>query len=86
MGLADPAQFVGYRGDPSEPRAILLRHNGLHIEIQIDNRHYIGKNDNAGVADVVLEAAITTIVDLEGLHRRRRSRGQGRAPTATGWA
>ena len=65
VGLADPAQFVGYRGDPSEPRAILLRHHGLHIEIQIDNRHYIGKNDIAGVADVVLEAAVTTIVDLE---------------------
>ena len=65
VGLADAAQFVGYRGDPSEPRAILLRHNGLHIEIQIDNRHYIGKNDIAGVADVVLEAAVTTIVDLE---------------------
>jgi malate synthase len=65
VGLADPSQFVGYRGDPSEPRAILLRHNGLHIEIQIDSRHYIGKNDVAGVADVVLEAAVTTIVDLE---------------------
>ncbi|MET0193152.1 MAG: malate synthase G, partial [Hyphomicrobiaceae bacterium] len=61
VGLADPAQFVGYRGDPSEPRAILLRHHGLHIEIQIDNRHYIGKHDIAGVADVMLEAAITTI-------------------------
>ena len=78
VGLADPAQLVGYRGDPSEPRAILLRHNGLHIEIQIDSRHYIGKNDKAGVADVLLEAAITTIVDLRGLDRRRRSRGQGR--------
>jgi malate synthase len=65
VGLADPSQFVGYRGDPSEPRAILLCHNGLHIEIQIDSRHYIGKNDVAGVADVVLEAAVTTIVDLE---------------------
>jgi len=65
VGLADPGQFLGYRGDPSEPRAILLRHHGLHIEIQIDNRHYIGKNDIAGVADVVLEAAVTTIVDLE---------------------
>ena len=58
-------QFVGFRGNPSEPRAILLKHNGLHIEIQIDNRHYIGKADIAGVADVMLEAAITTIVDLE---------------------
>ena len=65
VGLANPAQFVGYRGNPSEPRAILLAHNGLHAEIQIDNRHYIGKADIAGVADVVLESAITTIVDLE---------------------
>ena len=65
VGLADPLQFVGYRGDPAEPRAILLRHNGLHIEIQIDSRHYIGKSDIAGVADVLAEAAVTTIVDLE---------------------
>ena len=53
VGLADPSQFVGYRGNPSEPRAILLKHNGLHVEIQIDNRHYIGKADIAGVADVL---------------------------------
>jgi malate synthase len=65
VGLADPSQLVGYRGDPAEPRAVLLRHNGLHIEIQIDSRHYIGKSDSAGVADVLIEAAITTIVDLE---------------------
>jgi malate synthase len=65
VGLADPAQLVGYRGDPAEPRAVLLRHHGLHIEIQIDSRHYIGKSDIAGVADVLIEAAITTIVDLE---------------------
>jgi malate synthase len=65
VGLADPGQFAGYRGNPAEPRAILLKHNGLHAEIQIDNRHYIGKADKAGVADVMLEAAITTIVDLE---------------------
>jgi malate synthase len=65
VGLVNPSQFVGYRGNPSEPRAILLKHNGLHVEIQIDNRHYIGKADIAGVADVLLEAAITTIVDLE---------------------
>src|SRR5262245_54544958 len=65
VGLADASQFVGYRGDPAEPRAILLRHNGLHVEIQIDSRHYIGKGDIAGVADVLIEAAVTTIVDLE---------------------
>ena len=65
VGLANPSQFVGYRGNPSEPRAILLKHNGLHVEIQIDDRHYIGSADIAGVADVLLQAAITTIVDLE---------------------
>ncbi len=65
VGLADPSRFVGYRGNPSEPRAILFKHNGLHVEIQVDNRHYIGKADIAGVADVLMEAAITTIVDLE---------------------
>ncbi|MBX9592151.1 MAG: malate synthase G [Hyphomonadaceae bacterium] len=65
VGLADPTQFAGYRGNPSEPRGILIAHNGLHVEIQIDNRHYIGKADIAGVADVILEAAVTTIVDLE---------------------
>jgi malate synthase len=65
VGLANPSQFVGYRGNPSEPRSILLKHNGLHVEIQIDDRHYIGRADIAGVADVLLEAAITTIVDLE---------------------
>ncbi len=65
VGLAKPAQLAGYRGDPAQPRAVLLRHNGLHAEIQIDDRHPIGKTDTAGVADVILEAALTTIVDLE---------------------
>jgi malate synthase len=63
--LADPAAFVGYRGDPQAPDTILLRHNGLHIEIVVDGAHAIGANDPAGVADVVLEAALSTIVDLE---------------------
>jgi malate synthase len=63
--LAQPEQFVGYRGGAREPTAILLKHNGLHIEIVIDRNSEIGKQDAADVADVVLEAAITTIQDLE---------------------
>jgi malate synthase len=58
--LADPAQLVGHAGDN-----ILLRHNGLHIELVIDRAHPIGKDDPAGLADVVLESALSTIVDLE---------------------
>jgi malate synthase len=58
--LADPGQLVGYAGD-----TILLRHNGLHIELVIDREHPIGRSDAAGLADVVLESALTTIADLE---------------------
>ena len=64
-GLAQPQQFVGYRGVDTNPTAILLRHNGLHIELVIDRSRPIGSEDPAGVADVLLEAAITTIQDLE---------------------
>lgn len=58
--IADPALLVGRAGDN-----YLFRHNGLHIEVVIDREHPIGKTDPAGIADVILESAITTIVDLE---------------------
>jgi len=63
--LADPAQFRGYIGEPNEPGSVLLRHNGLHIEIQIDPESPVGATDSAGVKDIVLEAALTTIQDCE---------------------
>lgn len=64
-GLKDEEKFVGYQGEPEEPSAILLKNNGLHFEIQIDRNHPIGKTDEAGVKDVLLESAITTIMDCE---------------------
>ncbi|GAA3895559.1 malate synthase G [Anoxybacillus suryakundensis] len=63
--LRDGQKFVGYQGSPEQPSAILLKNNGLHIEIQIDRTHPIGQTDAAGIKDVYLEAALTTIMDCE---------------------
>ena len=63
--LVDPAAFVGYQGDAAAPSSILLKHNGIHIDIQIDRSTTIGKTDAAGISDVVMEAALSTILDLE---------------------
>jgi malate synthase len=64
-GLADPGQYVGHRGDPDAPEAVLLVHHGLHVEILVDRSDPVGADDAAGVKDVVLEAAVTAIMDLE---------------------
>jgi malate synthase len=63
--LRDPARYVGWRGTPTAPSAVLLRNNGLHVEISIDREHPIGSGDPAGIADLVVEAALTTIQDCE---------------------
>ena len=63
--LADPSQFVGFQGDAQQPTAVLLKHHGLHIEIQIDPTSPIGRTDAAGVKDLLLEAALSTIIDCE---------------------
>ncbi|AWM88042.1 malate synthase G [Microvirga sp. 17 mud 1-3] len=64
-GLADPMQFVGYQGEAGQPSGVLLRHHGLHLDIRVDHTSPIGSEDPAGVADVIVEAALSTIMDLE---------------------
>lgn len=64
-GLQDASKLVGYQGQPEDPSVILLKNNGLHFEIQVDRSHPIGKTDQAGVKDILLEAALTTIMDCE---------------------
>ena len=64
-GLADPDQLVGYRLQDGEPAGLLIRHHRLHVEIQIDRSHPIGREHPAGIRDVMMEAAITTIADCE---------------------
>jgi malate synthase len=63
--LADPAAFVGFNGDAAAPHSVLLRHHGLHVELKIDRTAPIGRSDAAGIADIVMEAALSTILDLE---------------------
>ena len=63
--LKDPSALAGYTGSAANPDSILLKHNGLHIELMLDRGHYVGKDDPAGLADVTMESALTTIVDLE---------------------
>jgi len=63
--LAAPDQFVGFTGDAGDPSGVLLKHNGLHAEIQIDREHSVGSTDAAGIKDICLESALTTIQDCE---------------------
>ncbi|MCF7542396.1 malate synthase G [Pseudomonas petrae] len=64
-GLRDDAQLIGFQGDASAPTALLFKQNGLHFELQIDATSPVGQTDPAGVKDVLMEAALTTIMDCE---------------------
>jgi len=65
LKLKDESKFVGYKGDADNPSGILLKNNNLHVEIQVDKEDSVGKDDPAGIKDVLVESAITTIQDLE---------------------
>ena len=64
-GLVTLGQFAGFRGEPTAPTSLLLRQHGLHLELQVDREHSVGSTDRAGVADVLLESALTSIIDCE---------------------
>lgn len=64
-GLKDSAQFIGFIGQAEQPQGVLLKHNGLHFEIQIDPTSNVGQTDAAGVKDILMESALTTIMDCE---------------------
>jgi len=64
-GLQNPEQFAGFNGSPENPNSILLKKNGLHLEIQLDRNHPVGKDHPAGICDILLESAVTTIQDCE---------------------
>ena len=63
--LATPAAFAGFQGDAGAPSVLLLNHHGLHVEIHVDRQHFIGRDDAAGISDLVIESAVTTIQDCE---------------------
>jgi len=65
LPLVSPEKFAGYRGNPRAPESVLLRNNGLHVELVFDRAHVIGSRDQAGLADVVIESAVSAIMDLE---------------------
>ncbi len=65
VGLADPDTYAGFQGEPGAPDAILLAHHGLHLELRIDRQGRIGREDPAGIDDIVLESAVTAIMDFE---------------------
>ncbi|MBU28702.1 MAG: malate synthase G [Gammaproteobacteria bacterium] len=65
VGLKNPEQFVGYQGDEGSPTSVVLKNNGLHVEIQFDKARPVGNSDPAGIADMLIESALTTIMDCE---------------------